>query len=105
MSSNIKKTILISLGVATTVLVGILIYNRFKKPLDNTPQGFNELIERVAKKHPELMSWWEGLPIEKQIVIENTMTPELLDFLSQELTKKEISEQAKNVLRKAGYVG
>jgi hypothetical protein len=33
------------------------------------------------------------------------MTPEILDFLSKELTKRQISDQAKDVLRKVGYKG
>lgn len=105
MSPNVKKGILIGLGVTSAIVVGILIYNKFKKPISNTPQGFNELAERITKYHPEIYAWWEGLTINQQIQIENSMTPEILDFLSKELTKRQISDQAKDILRKAGYKG
>ncbi len=105
MSPNVKKGILIALGIATTVVVGILIYNKFKKPVEDTPQGFNELAERVQKSHPEIYAWWEGLTINQQIHIEASMTPEILAFLSKELTKKNLSPEAMNLLSKAGYKG
>lgn len=105
MSPNVKKGILIALGITSAVVVGILIYNKFKKPIADTPQGFNELAERITKSHPEIYAWWEGLTIGQQIQIENSMTPEILAFLSREFTKKELSDQAKELLRRVGYRG
>lgn len=105
MSPKTKKGIFIAVGVATLIIITVVVINKLKKPVDDTPQGFNKLIEKSAKDHPELLAWWESLSIENQIAIENNMTPELLAFLSKELTKKNLSEDAKKLLSKAGYKG
>lgn len=99
-----KKGIFIAVGVSLVVLTGIILYNKFKKPVEDTPQGFNELIERAEKVHPELYAWWERLSINSQINIENSMTPEIMAFLSKELTKKSLTEETKLLLKKVGYV-
>ncbi len=103
-SQDIKKGIFIALGVSVIIIASVVFYNKFKKPVDDTPQGFNQLIQRTSKDHPELLYWWESLTIEKQIQIENTMTPELLVILSKGLAKKNIPEDVKKLLAKAGYV-
>lgn len=103
MNPTLKKGIFITLGVAAVIVVGLLVYNKLKKPVSDTPQGFNELIERVQKIHPEIYAWWEKISINQQIQIENSMTPEILVILSKELVKKNLSEEAKLLLSKAGY--
>lgn len=105
MNQNVKKGILIALGVSALIIIGVVVINRFKKPAENTPQGFNEMIEKAKKVHPEIYAWWEGLDISKQVSIENSMTTEILTILRNELTKRNYSEQARQLLRNAGYVG
>ena len=103
MNATLKKGIFITIGVAAVVVGGLLLYNKFKKPVSNTPQGFNELVERVSKIHPEIYAWWEKLTISQQIQIENSMNVEILDLLNKELTKNNPSDQAMELLRRAGY--
>jgi hypothetical protein len=105
MSPNIKKGILIAIGVSAIIIVGAVVISRIRKPVANTPQGFNELIEKVKKVHPEIYAWWEGLDVSKQISIENSMSTEILTILRDELTKRNYSEQARQLLRNAGYIG
>lgn len=105
MNQNVKKGILIALGVSALIIIGVVVINRFKKPAENTPQGFNEMTEKAKKVHPEIYAWWEGLDISKQVSIENSMTTEILTILRNELTKRNYSEQARQLLRNAGYNG
>lgn len=105
MNTTLKKSIFIAVGVGAVVIIGLVLYNKFKKPVSDTPQGFNTLAERISKSHPEIYAWWENLTISQQIQIENSMTPEVLVILSKGLSGAKISDQAKELLRRAGYNG
>lgn len=105
MSPNTKRTIFIASGIVAVIIIGAIVYSSFTKQIDDTPQGFNEMIEKVGKKNPAILAWWESLPLNKQIQIESTITPEILTMMYNELTKSNPSEQSLNILRKLGYQG
>lgn len=104
------KQILITTAIIISVFgLGAVIYNVLKNKNKEhstvTAQGFNGIVQKAQKKHPAIYAWWDSLPVQNQISIESAMTPELLTFLDKDFSNRELSEQTKAFLRKAGYVG
>ncbi len=104
MGKNTRNIIITGAVIVTLTVVTIVVYNKLKV-VPNTPEGFNGVVQKAKKAHPEIYAWWESLPTEKQITIESNMSVEILTFLEKELTKNNLSEEAKRLLGKAGYVG
>ena len=99
---KVRNGILIGLGAVALIVISTVVYNKFKI-VENSPEGFNGVVEKGKKNHPGVYAWWEALPTAKQIQIESTMTSEALTFLDGEFSKTNLSPEAKVFLRKAGY--
>lgn len=106
MDAKVKKILIVSSVALAVVVATIVIVNVVKnrRNPDDTPQGFNQIVERTKKKHPELYTWWESLTIEKKVIIENSMNAEILKYLSIELGKEKLSEEVKKDLAKYGFI-
>lgn len=106
MTPQTKKILiggLITLGALTAA--GLLIHFLTKGDDDYevTPETFNAVVKKAQSKHPSVYAWWDALPTTKQITIENSMTPELLQMLHEDFSNKNLSAQTLDILRRAGY--
>lgn len=99
---KVRNGIFIGLGAVALIVIGTVIYNKVKI-VENSPEGFNGVVAKGKRNHPGVYAWWEALPIDKQIQIESMMTSETLTFLDKEFGKTNLSQEAKDFLKKAGY--
>ena len=103
MTKKTRNTLFIVGGLVAGALIVAGIWKARQPNTADEIMGFGRVLEKTRRTHPEIYEWYNQLTTDQQMFIEEGMNPSLIQFLYKELSKKNLSPEVLELLRKAGY--